>query len=145
MDSFIEIRGVAFDVDEALRQSPLRDFAESWRRGAAVGSSDKLKFPDSGFSVCVGRGDDCDLAGQIADAMKFLQAESCEILRIRALPGVDKACLRFGEIWPEGIVSHSPRLPSHLLLACGQLGLEIVLCQYLGSGVSEDNDKDFSE
>jgi hypothetical protein len=89
--------------------------------------------------------DDSELVQQIADAMEFLQAESIEIRRIRALPGVEKACLRFGEIWPEGIVSHSPRLPSDLLLACGGLGLDIVLCQYLGSGVSNDKDKISSE
>jgi hypothetical protein len=133
MDTFLEIRGRDFDVNGALRLSTLRKCAKPWRRGDAVGSKIKHAFKDSGFSVCVGGGDDCELERQVADALEFLQKESSEICRLRALPGIEKACLRFGEIWPEGVVGRSPLLPSQLLLACGQLGLDIVLCQYLGT------------
>jgi len=133
MDTFLEIRGRNFDVKGALRLSTLRKCAKPWRRGDTVGSKIKHVFKDSGCSFCVGGGDDCELERQVADALVFLQKESSEIRRLRALPGIEKACLRFGEIWPEGIVGRSPLLPSQLLLACGQLGLDIVLCQYLGT------------
>jgi len=138
MDTFFEIRGSDFDVEDALRHSTLSECAKRWRRGESVGLSGKHTFQDSGFSVCVGGGDGCELERQVADAMEFLRVESSEIRRLRALPGVEKTCLRFGEIWPEDIVSHSPVLPSQLLLACGQLGLDIVLCQYLASAIPDD-------
>lgn len=135
----MEIRGSDFDVAGALRHSPLRERAKSWHCGKSFGLNRKYTFTDSGFSVCIGGGDDCDLNRQVADAMEFLRVESSEIRRIRSLPSVEKACLRFGEVWPEDIVGRSPVLPSQLLLACGQLELDIVLCQYLASAMPNDN------
>jgi hypothetical protein len=141
MDTIFEIQGKDFDVEDALHHSALNEYAERWRRGDTIGRSGKYTFQDSGFSVCIGDGDDCELEGQVADVLEFLEDESEEIRRLRALPGIEKAHLRFGEIWPKGIVARSPRLPSQLLLACGQLGLDIVLCQYLLTGISDDNDE----
>jgi len=141
MDTFFEIRGSDFDVEDALRPSTLSERAKRWRRGESVGSSGKHVFRDSGFSVCIGGGDECDLDRQVADAMEFLRVESSEIRRLRALPEIEKTCLRFGEVWPKGIFGRSPLLPSQLLLACGQLGLDIVLCQYLETGISDDDKK----
>lgn len=139
MDTFFEIRGVNFDAESALSHSPLNEHAKQWRRGDSFGKGGKYAFQDSGFSICIGGGDDCELNRQIADALEFLRAESCEVRRLRGLPGIEKACLRFGEIWPEGIVGRSPLLPSQLLLACGQLGLDIVLCQYLETQILNDD------
>jgi hypothetical protein len=133
MDVILEMIGCDFDVDNALHGSTFRQHAHPWRRGESIGVDFKRTFQHSGFSVCVGGGDDCGLERQLADALEFLHTELSEVRRLRALPGIEKACVRFGEIWPEGIVGRSPCLPSQLLLACGQLGLDIVLCQYLGT------------
>lgn len=140
METFFEICGRDFDVASALRPSTMRERAQTWRRGGTFGAKNQHTFRDSGFSVCAGGDEDCKLEKQVADALAFLEAEAGEIRRLRSLPGIEKACLRFGEIWPEGIVGRSPLLPSRLLLACGQLGLDIVLCQYLGTGTANDED-----
>jgi hypothetical protein len=133
MDIILEMIGCDFDVENALRDSSFRECADSWRLGEMFGAGLNRTFQHSGFSVCFGRDDGCELEVQVADALEFLQKESNEIRRLRALPGIEKARLRFGEIWTEGIVGRSSRLPSQLLLACGQLGLDIVLSQYLGT------------
>jgi hypothetical protein len=128
---FLEFLGDDFAVDAAIVGSPLRGYARVQRRGENTGGKRGCVCETSGLQICVGGDDSAALEQQIADAMDFLRVEAAEIRRLRGLPGVGAARLRFGDEWPEGIVAHFPTLPSELLLACGELGLDIVLCQYL--------------
>ena len=142
MDTLFEISGVDFNAEEALRHSPLSELAETWQRGDAYGLTGKQTHSDSGLFIFVGGGDDADLEQQIADVLGFLGEQSAEIRRLRGLPGVTKASLRFGELWnPEKTAGRFSRFPSGLLLTCGQLGLEIVLCQYLTSDILDSEPK----
>jgi hypothetical protein len=142
MDKLFEMSGVDFDVEEAIRHSPLHELAETWKRGQTFGLRGKHSCKDSGFSVCIGGDDEADLDRQIADALVFLRDQSDEIRRLRAWPGVTKASLRFGEYWyPEKTVARFSHFSSDLLLACGQLGLEIFLFEYLTSDISENEQK----
>jgi hypothetical protein len=131
MEAVLEFFGRDFAVDAALADSPWKEQALIWHRGSPIGSLGGQK--DSGFSLWVAGDKGAALEEQIAEALEVLEEDSREIRRIRELPDVETARLRFGELWPPNIVARSPRLPSKLLLACGQLDLDIVLCQYLCS------------
>jgi hypothetical protein len=128
---FLEFVGDGFAAGAAIVGSPLREYARVQCRGESTGGKRGAVCETSGLQVCVGGDDSAALEQQIADARVFLRVEAAEIRRLRGLPGVAVARLRFGDEWPEGIVAHFPTLPSELLLACGELGLDIVLCQYL--------------
>src|SRR5712671_1072169 len=89
----------------------------------------------SGLQVCLGGADD-DVAGleqQVTEATNFLEDEAAEIRRLRSLPGVQVARLRFGAFWPVDTGAKLSSFPSSLLLLCGELGLDIVLCEYWGA------------
>lgn len=128
---YFELTGDSLAVDAAIVDSPLREYARVQRRGESTGGKRGAGYETSGLQVRVGGDDSAALEQQIADAKVFLRVEAAEIRRLRGLPGVAVARLRFGDEWPEGMVAHFPTLPSELLLACGELGLDIVLSQYL--------------
>jgi hypothetical protein len=137
MDALLEFRGRDFVVDSALAGSPWRTHAKVWHCGDSTGLRRKRVCEDSGLSVRISNADCAKLEHQIGEALITLQRDIEEIRRIRALPGIESASVRFGELWPEEIVARFPRLPSELLLLCGRLGLDIVLCEYLSSGDSD--------
>ena len=128
---YFELSGEDFAVDTAIVDSPLRAHADIQRRGEATGFESEPVYETSGFQIWVGGDEEAGLEQQISEALEFLHKDTAEIRRLRGLPGIAVARLRFGDHWPEGIGTHSPVFPSELLLACGELGLDIVLCQYL--------------
>ena len=140
MDVLFELLGDDFDVDAALAGSPLRECATIWRRGEVIGRKHGI-CKNSSLNIWVGGDNDTELEQQITEALEFLRTEAQEIHRLRKLPGVEVGRLRFGELWREGIVARSPCLPAGLLLACGELGIDIVLCQYLTAESREEDSK----
>jgi hypothetical protein len=128
---YFELFGEAFDPGAALEGSSLPEFARIHRKGKRTDRRPESVYETSGCQICVGGGDSEDLDEQIKDVLNFLRDEAEEIARLRRFPGVEVARLRFGDCWPENIAVHHVRLPSELLLACGELRLEIVLSQYL--------------
>ena len=132
---FFELLGEDFAVDAAIAGSPLRDYARVQRRGEATGSKDGKVYETSGLQVCLGGADD-EVAGleqRVAEATNFLEDEAAEIRRLRNLPGVQVARLRFGAFWSEDTGAKFSSFPSSLLLMCGELGLDMVLCEYWGA------------
>ena len=128
---YFELLGDGFDPNAALAGSPLLEFADIQRGGESTGLTCNPVFETSGLQIWVGGDETAGLQEQITEALRFLRESTHEIRRLRHFSGVDCARLRFGDHWPEKIAVHHPRLPSELLLACGQLGLDIVLSQYL--------------
>ena len=134
METFLEIRGKEFKVAGALRKSPLRPRAKLWRRGQKFGAKRRYAFKDSGVAVWIGGDAEAGLKTQMADVIQFLREEAAEIRRLRSWPGVTRAYVRFGDLWnPAAMVGRVSIFPSEVLLRCGELRLEIVLCQYLTS------------
>ena len=139
MDALLEFRGREFAVDSALADSPWRGHAKVWHHGEVTGKRSRRVCEDSGFNLRIGGSGDAELEQQIAEVQTALQRHADEVRRIRAVPGIESACVRFGELWrPDQVVAKFSQLPNHLLLLCGGLGLDIVVCQYLSSG---DDDK----
>jgi hypothetical protein len=136
IEAFLEFYGPDFMVDAALANSPLKEYARIWHRGTHFNKLAEQGHKHSGFDIWAGGDDGMELEQQIAEAVITLRDNAEEIRRIRALPDVKTAQLRLGELWPENIVARFPRLPNELLLVCGELGLDIVLCEYLTRGNS---------
>lgn len=128
---YFELLGDSFDPDVALVGSPLLEFADIQRKGEGAGLTRDPVCETSGLQIWVGGNETAGLEEQITEALRFLREDAEEIRRLRRFPGVDYARLRFGDHWPEKVAVHYPLLPSELLLACGELGLDIVLSQYL--------------
>lgn len=128
---FLELLGDEFDVTAALANSSLREYANVQKRGEIVLGS--RRCDTSGLRIWVGGDDEAGLEIQIAEALAFLREDGEEVRRMCNLAGVQTARLRFGEDWPANIIVHCPHFPSELLLACGELGLDIAINQYLQS------------
>src|SRR5438445_11121487 len=116
-----ELLGEDFAVDAAIVGSPLKEYARIQRRGDATESKDGKVHETSALQVRLG-GADGEFAGleqQITEATSFLEDEAAEIRRIRGLPGVQVARLRFGALWSEDTGAKFSSFPSSLLLRCG--------------------------
>jgi hypothetical protein len=123
-DVVFELLGDDLAVDDALTDSALREFARIQRREEGCESS--------GLQVCLsGTDEDAGFQQQVTEAIRFLENEAAEIRRLRNFPGVRVARLRFGVFWHEDTAVKYSSLPSNLLLKCGELGLDIVICEYL--------------
>jgi hypothetical protein len=70
-----------------------------------------------------------DLAGQVADAMKFLTEHADAVRAALSLPGVDRAVLDFGVAGLDGGV-RSHLLPAELVAIAGALGLGLEISTY---------------
>ena len=130
MEAILEIFGEKFEVDAALRGSRLRQRAEVHHVGDPVAHRKGEPCANSGFAICISEDADTDLQSQIADVLAFLRQEGEEVKRIRSFAGVEMCRIRFGEIWPLNTGVRYSHFPSNLLAACGQFGIDVVLCQY---------------
>ena len=140
MDALLEFRGREFAVDSALADSPWRGHAKVWHHGEVIVKRSRRVCEDSGFNLRIGGSGAAELEQQIAEVETTLQCAADEVRRIRAVPGIESACVRFGELWrPDQVAAKFSRLPNHLLLLCGRLGLDIVVCQYLSSGDDDES------
>ncbi len=128
---YFELLGDRFDPEAALAGSPLIERADVQRKGESTSMTRDPVCETSGIQIWVGGDFSAGLEEQIAEVVRFLREDAQEIRRLRHFPGVDYARLRFGEHWPAKMAVHYVRLPSELLLACGELGLDIVLSQFL--------------
>lgn len=92
----------------------------------------KGKVAQSGFNAKVSSEDAGNLAGQIKDALTFLQEYEKEIKRLVDFPGVEGVELDFA-IEQRDVFVQSDRFPPKLLLLCGQLGVELTVSRYMQS------------
>src|SRR6266567_3063772 len=98
---FFELLGDDFEVDAAIAGSSLCECARVQRRGEAMPSEGGKVYETSGLQICLGDDEDAGLEQQVAEAISFLEDEAAEICRLRSLPGVQVARLRFGAFWSE--------------------------------------------
>jgi hypothetical protein len=71
-----------------------------------------------------------DLAGQVADARRFLAQHKTDLELLRTFPGVEHLELDFPthlRIGTNDVAVQSDRFPSDLLLAAGTLGIGLAL------------------
>jgi hypothetical protein len=127
---FFELLGDDFAVDAAIADSSLREYARVQHRSETMSRQSGKTDAPSGLQISLGDDEDAGLEQQVAEAMKFLEDEAAEIRRLCSFPGVQVARLRFGVFWSEDTGAKFSSFPSALLLKCGELRLDIVLCEY---------------
>jgi hypothetical protein len=125
--------GSDFDVDTFVAASPL-DVCAVHRKGdlRLRSQPNGPRREASGFNANVSAKEWSDLPGQVQDALQFLAENERELRRLRAFPGVDGLELDLPIEQRMGVttVTQSDRLPANLLLAAGQLGIDIVVSIY---------------
>jgi len=131
MTCVLRVAGREFDVDAYIKRGALVPSAV-YRRGEA-------RFPTlprartsskSGFNIVVSKRPFADFAGQVRDAVTFLEKERRAIQALRRRNGVEGATLDFGvERRPEAVVQVQV-FPEQLVRLAGQLGVELALSFY---------------
>src|SRR6476661_4973569 len=126
--------GPDFDVDTFLATSPF-EICGVRRKGELRFRSkpDGPRNSSSGFNADVSTKEWSDLAGQIQDAKGFLSENAEELRRLRSFPGVAGVEMDYPielRIGRNEIVVQSDRLPADMLLAAGELGIDIVISLY---------------
>jgi hypothetical protein len=130
MSCVLRAIGEAFDVEGFLAESPLRPEAV-YRKGdrlfASVAQSPLRS--DSGFNLTVSTAGMDDLAGQVRDAVAFLDEREDELRRLGAYDGVDAVGLDFG-LRRRDVAAQSDLLPAELLWRAGALDIDITVSHY---------------
>lgn len=83
----------------------------------------------SGFHADVSAADFSNLAGQIADAVQFVERNRNELARLIGFPGVENVSIDFG-IEERDVAAQSERFPPNLLSALGNLGISLEFTLY---------------
>jgi hypothetical protein len=122
--------GTLFDVDAFLAASAL-ETDPAFHRGEVqlAGLSGGAKHAASGFNACVSVAGVDDLAGQIRDAVQFLNVHESELRRLGSSPGVEEVCLDFAVRRREGAVQ-SEIFPAELLWLAGALDIDLIVTHY---------------
>ncbi|QSX75112.1 hypothetical protein HIV01_000600 [Lysobacter arenosi] len=107
--------GSAFSPESFLAAFPL---PEANHRGNAL-------------NVVVSDRDGADLAGQVRDALAFLQLHAPAVRALLAMPGVE-ASLDFG-LWRKDTLSQSVLFPPTLTAFAGELGLGLEVSLYVAT------------
>jgi hypothetical protein len=76
----------------------------------------------SGFHADISTADFSNLQGQIADAVRFVEQNQDELVRLVGFPGVENVSVDFG-IEERDIAAQSERFPPNLLRLLGSLGI----------------------
>ena len=115
-------RGMNFDVDDYLRESPF-EAVSVFRKGQVPSKNnphDQYR-PDSGFMVAFGDDQEPGLSDQVEEALTFLAEHESELERLKEV-GVDRMLLHFGvELRDE--LRRSEYLPPELIMALGRFGM----------------------
>lgn len=122
--------GTLFDVDTFLAESPFQA-DPAFHRGEErlAGLSGGAKHAASGFNARVSEAGLDDLAGQIRDAVQFLNEHEDELRRLGSYPGVEEVCLDFAVRRRDGAVQ-SEILPAELLWRAGALDIDLIVTHY---------------
>jgi hypothetical protein len=129
----LRARGSDFDVDRFLSAStiqPCKVYRKGEPRLLASRQPEKRVHAASGFHADVSTMDWDDLAGQVADARRFLARYKPDLELLRTFPGVEHLELDFPthlRIGTNDVAVQSDRFPSDLLLAAGTLGIGLAL------------------
>jgi hypothetical protein len=120
MPCVLRVRGSSFAVDEFLAGSSLQPITV-FHRGERQ-SSKSRPMTASGFHADISTADFSNLQGQIADAVRFVEQNQDELVRLVGFPGVENVSVDFG-IEERDIAAQSERFPPNLLRLLGSLGI----------------------
>ena len=132
MGCYLRVSGRQFDVDGYVRRGSL-PAATIYRRGEPEFKSKPKgrKALRSGINVLVSRKHQSDFAGQLKDAVRFLERHMRAIQALRRRPGVQDGVLDFGvEPHPEAAMQMNT-FSVHLVRLAGQAGLALELSTWL--------------
>ncbi|MBI3880751.1 MAG: hypothetical protein HY301_11925 [Verrucomicrobia bacterium] len=130
MSCVLRASGRKFDVEEFLRKTKLKTIVcwkrrEPRHRTKPAGENRET----SGFNCDVSTKDFDDLPGQIKDAIKFLNKWQRTLRKLTDLSTGASVRLDFG-IERRDVIFQFDILPSALLRAAGELGIDIEISQY---------------
>jgi hypothetical protein len=130
MSCVLRAIGRVFDVDAFLADSPLAA-DPAFHRGEPqlAGLAEAEKHSASGFNLRVSAADFDDLAGQVRDALVFLNEHEEELRRLGSFPGVEEVCLDFALRRRAGAVQ-SDLFPAELLWRAGALDIDLIVTHY---------------
>jgi hypothetical protein len=127
-----------FDADAFLGDSSI-EACKVFKRGEPAFPASRGVVRADAFNANVSDADGSDIAGQIADAFRFLDEFGAEIDRLRSLPGVKSTCLDFGvNCMHDTLGVHFLRFPPALLERMSRLGIELEVSIYPPDGSDED-------
>ncbi len=128
MSCVLRIGGAQLDVDALLHAVPLPAYRVD-RKGTPRRLRTRGVFEESTLHVDVSDADFADLPGQIADAIRFLEANAEAVRAAVRFAGVERATLDFA-VESRDVAIDSNYLPPGLLWIAGELGVGIELSVY---------------
>ena len=132
METFLEISGGKLVVKNILKGLSIQKHAIVWQKGDPMYRGSGKIHKQSGIRIII-----CNKSTfkqQLIEAGKYLKKYKNEIAKLRSNPTVEMAILRFGVNWyEEKDLSMISFLPNEFMLLCGQLRIDILLCEYLTS------------
>jgi hypothetical protein len=118
----LKAAGHGFDVEAFLGASPFK--AESvYQKGQANVSAEPVRMV-AGFTLRVSGAGSDDLAGQVRDAIAFLDQFEEELRRLGRFPGVEEVSLGFGIAWRD-VAVQTDTFPPELLWRAGALDIAL--------------------
>ena len=128
MGCILRLTGSNLAVDDLLAISTLKPYRVDRKGGPGPLKSSPARARSGAHFSVSDRGFD-DLAGQITDAIAYLEVNDAAIRRLAGFPGVESAVLDFGIEWRD-VAAQFDHFPSRLLLLAGSLGLGLDLSHY---------------
>lgn len=130
----LRIFGESLDLDALLAMN-LFEPSSVRRRGEPRSKTkpDGERHTQSGICVAVSDAEWSELAKQIEDATRFLEANKAALIEASRLPGLDWFVLDFPSelrIGTDDIVAQSDTFPAPLVRAAGEVGLGLELTTY---------------
>jgi len=125
MSCMLRISGQSLDVDAMLSECGLIPH-RTWRKNEARTLKGKV-HTDSGANFLASEADLDNFAGQVEEAVAFLERHAAIAAKMAAFPGVQAAVLDFGVSLSEGYLAQFCYLPPRLvqIAASAMLGLEV--------------------
>lgn len=117
------------DMGAVLAEFPVQPSAV-FRRGELRYPGAKRVSLSNGFNVEVSDDDDRDVAGQVADAERFLKRNREALSRLSMTTGIVSLSLDFGTDFADEDMARTHRLPLSILQACAALGISIDVSVY---------------
>jgi hypothetical protein len=135
MSCVLRIGGVQLDVEALLHRVALSAYRVD-RKGSPRRLRNRGVFEESTIHGDVSDADFADLAKQVADAIRFLEANAEAVRAAVRFPGVGRATLDFA-IASKDVAIDSSYLPPDLLRIAGELGVGIELSTYPPAAVND--------
>ena len=132
MSCVLRASGRDFDVDSFLKGSTLKPLIVHHRGERRFPDSKIQPGVQSGMNVSVSEREFSDLAGQIEDAILFIQKNAEELHRLRDFPGMERIDIDF-PIRDRDVAVQCDAFPPKLLSLLGELRIGLVISRYPAS------------